>query len=112
MRLVAAVRLRQIGAESAPASQELAAALADSNSDVRAAAAETLVKVGEPAISPIVAQLATDSLEARKLALYCLTKIGPPAKSAVPQIEKCLTDSDAEIQKLAAAALASIRQNK
>lgn len=109
VRLVAAVRLRQLGAESATASQELAAALADSDSRVRAAAAETLIKVGEPAVSHIVAQLATDSLDARKLALYCLTKIGPPAKNAAPQVEKCLTDSDADIKKLAAAALASIR---
>jgi HEAT repeat protein len=112
VRLVAAVRLRQIGAESAPASPELAAALADSNADVRAAAAETLVKVGKPAIAPIATQLATGSLEARKLALYCLAKIGPPAKSVVPQIEKCLADSDAEVKKLAAAALASIRESK
>ncbi len=109
VRRVAAVRLRQIGAGSEPVSQELAAALADSDPDVRAAAAETLVKVGEPAVSHIVGQLATDSLDARKLALYCLINIGPAAKDAAPLVEKCLADNDADVKKLAAAALASIR---
>ncbi len=109
VRLVAAVRLRQIGAGSAPASKELAAALADSDSRVRAAAAEALVQVGKPAVADIAGQLATSSLEARKLALYCLTMIGPTAKQAAPLVEKCLTDSDAEVQKLAAAALASMQ---
>lgn len=109
VRLVAAVRLRQLGAGSAPASKRLALAMADSDSRVRAAAAETLVKIGQPAVGDIVAQLTTDRLEARKLALYCLTKIGPPAKDAAPQVEKCLDDADTEVQKLAAAALASLR---
>ncbi|MCI0361261.1 MAG: HEAT repeat domain-containing protein [Planctomycetaceae bacterium] len=109
VRLVAAVRLRQLGAASAPASKNLAAALADSDSRVRAAAAETLVKIGKPAVSDITGQLATDSLDARKLALYCLTKIGPDAKEAGPMVEKCLADSDADVKKLAAAALASMR---
>jgi len=109
VRLVAAVRLRQLGAASAPASKDLASALADSDSRVRAAAAETLVKIGKPAVAEIASQLATDSLDARRLALFCLTKIGPDAKEAAPQVEKCLADSDADVKKLAAAALASIR---
>jgi HEAT repeat protein len=109
VRLVAAVRLRQFGFGAASASKPLAAALADSDSRVRAAAAEALEKIGKPAVAEIAAQLAQDSLVARKLALFCLYKIGPDAKDAAPQVEKCLADSDAEVQKLAAAALASIQ---
>jgi len=108
VRLVAAVRLRQLGSGAAIASKPLAAALADGDSRVRAAAAESLEKIGKPAVAEIAAQLAQDSLVARKLALFCLYKIGPDAKDASPHVERCLADADAEVQKLAAAALASI----
>ena len=109
VRLVAAVRLRQLGTAAAPARAEIAAALGDGESRVRAAAAETLVKIGKPAVAEIAGQLATDNLDARKLALYCLINIGPAAKDALPQVEKCLADSDAEVKQLAAVALASIK---
>lgn len=109
VRLIAAARLRQLGASSAPASKELAAALADDDSRVRAAAAETLVKVGRPGLTDITQQLKSQNVDARKLALYCLAKIGPPAKDAVPEVEKCLADSNSDVKKLAEAALKSIR---
>lgn len=133
VRLVAAVRLRQLGADSAPAAKELAAALADADSRVRAAAAEALIQIGsvpdgigaefdnegkgkavmrrpgKTAVDALVSQLGSSSLDARKLALACLAKIGPNAKDALPVIEKCLADENADVKKLAAAAVARIK---
>ena len=109
VRLVAAVRLRQLGAQAVPAVQQLADALADSDSRVRAAAAETLILIGEPAVETLAARLRAESVDARKLALACLAKIGPNAKDALPAIEKCLADENADVKKLAAAAVARIK---
>jgi len=111
VRLVAAARLRLIGAAAAPASKELAAALADDDSRVRAAAAETLVKIGKPAVADVIAQLKSENLDARKLALYCLAKLGPAAKDAKPEVERCLMDADGDVKKLAEAALKNMRSS-
>jgi HEAT repeat protein len=108
VRLVAAARLRQLGAASKGAAKELAAALADSDPSVAQAAAEALIRIGEPASAPLAAQLASSSPSARKLALASLAKIGPAAKSAIGAIEKCRNDSDPQIKQLAEAALARI----
>jgi HEAT repeat protein len=109
VRLVAAVRLRQLRPSAAPAVKELAAALADSDSRVRAATAEALILVGKPAVETLADRLTAESVDARKLALACLAKIGPNAKDALPAIEKCLADENADVKKLAAAAVARIK---
>jgi HEAT repeat protein len=108
VRLVAAARLRQLGSTAAPAAQALAAALADADARVREAAAEALILIGEPAVGPLTTQLASSNVEARKFALACLAKIGPAAKSAVPAIQKCQSDPDESVRKLAEAALKRI----
>jgi hypothetical protein len=102
-------RLKQFGAQAAPAAQELAAALADANTDFAEGAAEASIVIGGPAVEPLAAQLRASSLSARKLALACLAKIGPAAKTAVPKIEACRQDADPQVRQLAETALTRIR---
>jgi HEAT repeat protein len=87
VRLVAAARLRQLGAKAAGSEKELAAALADTDSRVRDAAAEALIRIGKPAVGQLAAQLASENVTSRKFALACLAKIGPDAKDVAPAIE-------------------------
>jgi HEAT repeat protein len=105
VRLVAASRLRQIGAAASPAAPALAKALADQSSEVAEAAAEALIRIGPPAVEPLAAELSTNGTEAKKLALAALIKIGPPAKSATTAIEKCKQDKDPQVRQLAETAL-------
>jgi hypothetical protein len=109
VRLVAAVRLRQLGADSAPATKQLAAALEDADPRVSDAAAQSLVNIGKEAVAAIAGKLGSPSTQVRKLALACLIKIGPGAASAAPAVEKCLQDPDPQVKQLAAAALAKIK---
>lgn len=101
VRLVAAAKLRSFAAAAAPAAKQLAAALADSDERVRDNAAGALILIGPPAALPLLPQLAGQNTEAKKLALACLAKIGSPAKAALPAIEKCKSDADPEVRKLA-----------
>ena len=105
MRLVAAARVRQLGPAAAPAANDLAATLADSNTGVAEAAADALIRIGPPAVEPLAGQLAASNIEARKLALACLAKLGPAAKPAAGQIEKLKQDLDPQVRQLAEAAL-------
>ena len=61
VRLVAVVRLRQLGAAAAPAAKALAAALADSDPRVSNAAGESLVNIGQDAVPVIAEQLSSKS---------------------------------------------------
>ncbi len=108
VRLVVAARLRQLGPGAAFVSPRLAAALADTDSRIAEAVAEALIRIGAPAVEPLADQLSSPSVSARKLAIACLIKIGPAAKPAASRIEKCKSDSDPEVRKLAEAALARI----
>ena len=109
VRLVAAVRLRQLGPAAVAARQELGKALEDQDERVSNAAAETLVQIGPPAIAMLVKSLDAKPPTARKLALACLAKLGPAAKEAIPAIEIRLKDDEAEVRKLAKIALARIQ---
>jgi HEAT repeat protein len=109
VRLVAAARLRSLGSAAAPAVKGLAAALEDADGRVSNAAAEALVNIGKDAVGPVAEKLASQKVQARRLALACLAKIGPEAASALPAVEKCLQDSDAQVKELAAAAIARIK---
>jgi hypothetical protein len=108
VRLVAAARLRQLGPLAAPATRQLVATLADTNQAAAEAAAEALIRIGPATVEPLAEQLTSPSISARKLALACLAKLGPAAKPAIPSIEQCKQDSDAEVRKLAEAALKRI----
>lgn len=105
VRLVAVVRLRQLGAAAADARSELGKALSDSDPRVAEAAAEALLNIGAPAVATLVEQLASPQATTRKLALAALAKLGPTARAAAPAIEKCLQDSDGEVRQLAKIAL-------
>jgi HEAT repeat protein len=105
VRLVAAARLRQLGPAASPAAKALAAALADSSTDVAEAAGEALLRIGPPAVEPLAEQLASSNPAARKLAIVCLAKLGPVAKSAATAIAKSRQDSDPQIRELAEATL-------
>lgn len=105
VRIVAAARLRKLGAAAAPAKKELAAALADADSAVRLAAAETLVKIGAPAVAEVAAQLKSEQAETRKLAVACLASLGPAAKTAAPALRPLLADPVAQIRTAAEQAL-------
>jgi HEAT repeat protein len=108
VRTVAAAQLRRLSIAAAPAARQLATALGDSEQRVRENAAEALILIGQPAVEPLVAVLGESNVEGRKYALAALAKIGPAAKAASPAVEKCLKDSDATVQKLAAEALQQI----
>jgi HEAT repeat protein len=108
VRLVAAVRLRQLGPAAADARPELGKALADGDARVAEAAAEALLNIGGPAVSTLVELLASPQPTTRKLALAALAKLGPAASAAEPAIKKCLQDSDGEVRQLAAIALQNV----
>ncbi|MBC7854776.1 MAG: HEAT repeat domain-containing protein [Pirellulaceae bacterium] len=103
VRLVAAARLRQLGIDAAPAAEDLAQALEDADASVREAAAEALVKVGPAAVEPLSQHVDSKNAPTRQLAIACLGKLGPAAKSALPLVEKHLTDEDPEVKKIAEA---------
>lgn len=105
VRIVAAARLRKLGASATPAAKELAQALADADSAVRLAAAETLVKIGAPAVAEVATQLSSKQAETRKLSVACLASLGPAAKTAAPALRPLLADPVAEIRTAAEQAL-------
>lgn len=105
VRLVAAARLRQAGKAAAPAKRELAEALEDADPAVREAAAEALVLIGKEAVSAISKHLDSKLPPTRQLSIACLGKIGKDAKSALPLVEKRLTDEDPDVRKVAEAVM-------
>lgn len=108
VRVVASARLRQLGPAAAVVAQPLAVALGDSSQEVTEAAAEALIRIGAPSASPLGEQLGSTNVTTRKLALACLIKLGPLAKPAAGRIEKCKSDTDPEVRKLAEVALSRI----
>ncbi len=103
VRLVAAARLRQLGKDAAPAADELAQGLEDADPRVRESAAEALAGLGSAAVEPICQHVDSKTAHTRQLAIACLGKLGPAAKSALPLVEKHLTDSDSEVKTVAEA---------
>ena len=103
VRLVAAARLRQLGKDAAPAAEELAQGLQDADPRVREAVAEALAMLGSAAVEPVCKHLDSKAAHTRQLAIACLGKLGPAAKSALPLVEKHLTDSDPEVKQVAEA---------
>jgi HEAT repeat protein/predicted small lipoprotein YifL len=103
VRLVAAARLRQLGKDAAPAAEDLAQGLEDSDPRVREVVAEALAMLGSAAVEPVCKHLDSKAAHTRQLAIACLGKLGPAAKSALPLVEKHLTDSDPEVKQVAEA---------
>lgn len=49
-------------------------------------AAETLAKIGEPAVPQLRACLSSENAEVRRLAVRCLGEIGSPSRAASPEV--------------------------
>ncbi len=101
VRLVAAGRLRNLALKAEGASNELGAALADDDENVRIAASEALVRIGPSAVSTLRTALVSKNTNAKKLALACFSAFGPAAKEALPAIEKAQQDADKDVSEAA-----------
>ncbi|MBI1913584.1 MAG: HEAT repeat domain-containing protein [Planctomycetes bacterium] len=88
----------------------LIAALEDDDGEVRKAVALTLARIGQPAVEPLLAILKDKdkSKAARANAAYILGKIGGQAQGAVPVLTKALKESDRDLRRRAAYALAHV----
>jgi HEAT repeats len=88
----------------------LMAALADDDGDVRQSVAYTLARIGQPAVKPLLAIL-KDKDKHRHLranAAYVLGKMGSVASEAAPALAQALKESDRELRRRAAYALARL----
>ena len=98
---------RQLGESREPrALKPVVEALKDSDSDVRKAAAEALVKIGAPAVEPLIAALKDSNWMVPKAAAEALGQIGD-ARAVEPLIA-ALKDSDWWLRRAAAEALKQI----
>jgi HEAT repeat protein len=106
-RVAAVQALGQLGAESAPAVEPLAARLGDLA--LQSQIIETLGKIG-PAASSAVPRLVelAKSTDQRASVLPALTKIGPGASVALPLIYTCLNDQAGDVRASAATAIAAV----
>ncbi len=118
-----AYTLGQIGADAAPATEDLAKLLADADPKVSSEAAMALAKIGAPAAAAVpaltkalekaVAGAGEKPLEPQEdrtgyAAAYALGRIGPPAASAAPELLKAVAGGDASLKLIGAWALAQI----
>ncbi len=112
VRAGAATALGFVDKHKETAVKALAAALKDRYGNVRQAAAQALLQLGEDskgALAPLVAALDSDTYP--KVAWYAagaLGAIGPPAAEAVPALIKALGDKDGSVRATAAEALGKI----
>jgi len=88
----------------------LIAALDDDDGDVRKAVAVTLTRIGQPAVDPLLGVLKDKdkSKASRANAAYVLGRIGSPAREALPALTKALKESDRDLRRRAAFALAHV----
>ena len=118
-----AYTLGQIGADAAPATEDLAKLLGDADPKVSAEAAMALAKIGAPAAAAVpaltkalektLAGAGEKPLEPQEdrtgyAAEYALGRIGPPAASAAADLLKATASRDASLSLLSAWALAQI----
>jgi len=105
--LATALRLTEFGAgkNTVPA---LVAALGDKEDIVARVAAETLGKLGEPALDPLIAALKEPMPPVRRYAAMALKEMGPKAKKAVPLLTEALLDPDGPTRQFAALTLGAM----
>jgi hypothetical protein len=100
------------GADGASACPQLIAALSDSSSAVREAAAGALVQVGErssaDAVVALAKALSDPNPEVRDLASIALSSIGPEEALAVPDLVRALSDPVDYVRAPAADALGAM----
>ena len=111
-RLAAVQALGQLGAQSAPAVDALAARLDDSS--LQSPIVETLGRIG-PAAAPSVPRLLAIAQKSgndqRASVLPALAGIGPGANAALPMIYAAIDDAAPEVRASAATALAGIERD-
>jgi predicted Zn finger-like uncharacterized protein len=104
-RLQAARCLGQIGAAAATQGvPALAAALKDTEADIREAAADALGKFGvegRSAVPSLLAVLTDKETAVRRATLGALAQIGPEAKDALPKLKPAFKDPDPEVRRRA-----------
>jgi len=103
--------LGDLGQAAISAVPVLAAALQDSNPDVRRQAIGALIKMGPDAVGVIAAL--TDALKdsdyiVRLGAAEGLMRFGPKARASVPGLKRLLNDPESDVRREAAMALKSI----
>ncbi|HVP48422.1 MAG TPA: DUF2961 domain-containing protein [Bryobacteraceae bacterium] len=103
--------LGAFGADAAPAVNQLAQLLGDSEPAVRAAAAWALSQTGAAgagAVPALAKSLTDEDPRVRSLSAVALRSMGPRAVAAVPALTKALSDSAPYVRAPAADALGSI----
>ena len=71
-------------------------------------AAESLARIGPPAVPSLVQALQHRDPEVRREATRVLMRMGPDAKAAAPELTRLLDDEDEMVRKYAAKALGNI----
>jgi len=106
--------LRAIGSfgeDAAPAANDAAKALANSDPKIRTAAAWALSQMGRaatPAATALAGTLSDSNASVRSLSAVALRAIGPQAVAAIPGLVKALDDPSAYVRALAADSLGNI----
>jgi HEAT repeat protein len=91
--------------------RDLVKKLADSDNEVRRAAAKDLAELGTEAKAAVPAlrkSLRDRDLFVRRFSAEALSKIGPDARDAVPELALALNDDRSEVSRAAVEALAAI----
>jgi HEAT repeat protein len=84
----------------------LTGALNDREYQVRASAAEALVKVGPgPVVPSMIKALESRDVPVRANAAVVLSAFGPDAKAAIPALARALKDENFRVRELAGEAL-------
>jgi HEAT repeat protein len=118
MRLKAAKVLGRMGASAAEALPKLRERLQDPDEDVRKVAGDSVRAIEaamaaaapqHAAIGRWIEQLKDQDEAVRLQAAKHLGQVGPAAKDAIPALERCLTDTDPDVRRVAAASLGRIR---
>ena len=76
--------------------------------DLETTAADSLSRIGEPAVPALIQSLRSNDPGERVRAAEVLARIGPAAKNAVPFLVQSLRDPDEDVRRLAARALGQI----
>ena len=87
---------------------DLVASLSSANTNIRKAAADTLVKGGAAAVPQLAEALKSDSALARAAAAYALNEIGPAAAAATPILLEVLQDDNELVRALAISTLSKV----
>lgn len=114
VRITTASILARIGPPAKAALPALTDALNDKEAEVRVSVASVLVdldpKQTEKVLPLLVKELGNPDEKVRRAAAYVLGQIGAAAKPAVPELEKALKDSSADVRQAAGVALDKIRK--